>query len=280
MQSQQSSGADHWASLAEQWKNSGSPLRPSPEDLQFFKQSVDSYTSESPEPRRKALILGVTPEYARFAWPDGTDLTAIDRNPTMVRLVWPGSTASSESVLCADWLHAPLPERAFDFIAGDGVLSMLPFPDGYRQLAAKVAAIARPGALWSLRLFCRPDRSESPERVISELLSKKIASFHAFKLRLAMAFHGEDDARGVSVSDVWRHWNETKIGGSRVLEDIWPIEVIRTIDVWRDSPARYSFPTVETAAQILREYAELRGVFRPTYELAERCPTLSMRCPA
>jgi hypothetical protein len=147
-------------------------------------------------------------------------------------------------------------------------------------LAAKVVAIARPGALWNVRLFCRPDRSEPPEQVVSEFLSKKFVSFHAFRLRLAMAIHGEDDARGVKLADVWKYWKETGIDVSRSLQYGWPIEVVRTIDLWRDAPARYSFPTVETVAQILQEYAELRCVFRPTYELGERCPTLSLRCPA
>jgi hypothetical protein len=270
----------HWKSLAQQWSYFGPPLRPSREDLEFVARSVNQLSELKPGEPLWALILGVTPELANLSWPRGTSLTALDNNPEMIQFVWPGSKASSERVVHGDWLDPPLPPRSFDFVVGDGVLSMLPFDGGYGRLAAAMASIAKAGATWNLRLYVRADRPESPANVIDDLMAMKIGSFHAFKLRLAMAIHGVDDANGVRVADVWRYWEAARVDVSKLVEHGWPLEVIRMIEAYRDSPACYTFPPLEAVLAVLRQFAEVTAVSHPTYEMGERCPSVSLRFPA
>ena len=269
----------HWKSLARQWELFGPPLRPSPADVDVVRQLLKDFSGVARAETLAALILGVTPEYATLPWPEGTSLTALDQNPDMIQFVWPGSSASTERVVCGDWLDPHFSPRSFDLIVGDGVLSMQPFPEGYRRLATAVAVVARPAAIWSIRMYVRPDRPESPATVIDDLRANKIGSFHAFKLRLAMALHGDDDGNGVRVDDVWRYWEAAGIGVQSLVDRGWPIEVVRMIDVYRDSPARYSFPPLEAAVSVIREFAEPTQISRPTYELGERCPSVSFRFP-
>jgi hypothetical protein len=269
-----------WKLWAHQWRLLGPPFRPSPEDLDIVRLSIKECSDRLSGEGLAALILGVTPEFAKLPWPAGTSLTALDQNPEMIRCVWPGSTALSERVFCGDWLEPPLSPRSFDIVIGDGVLSMLPFPEGYRRLAASVASLARPGATWNLRLFVRPDSPDPPEAVIDDLLANRIGSLHAFRLRLGMAMHGEDDSDGVCLADVWRYWEAAGVETARLVERGWPIEVIRIIDVYRDSPSIYSFPRLEAAVAVIAEFAAVAQISRATYELGERCPSVSFRFPA
>jgi hypothetical protein len=270
----------HWNSWARQWGLLGPPFVPSPADLDFVLRSIKQCSDRLNGEGLAALILGVTPEIAKLPWPAGTNLTALDESPEMIRYVWPGSTAQSERVLCGDWLDPPLSPRSFDLVIGDGVLSMLPFPAAYRRLAATMASLARAGATWNLRLFVRPDPPEPPAAVIDDLLANRIGNFHAFRLRLVMAMHGDDDSNGVRVADVWRYWEAAGIDTTRLLERGWPIDVIRVIDAYRESRSVYSFPPLEAAVAAISEFAELTQITRPTYELGERCPSVSFRFPA
>ena len=57
----------------------------------------------------------------------------------------------------------------------------------------------------------------------------------------------------------------------------WHLPEIRTIDDYRDIPARCTFPTLrETRAALANEFEEIACHF-PRYELGERCPTLAFR---
>jgi hypothetical protein len=94
----------HWKSHAIRWDKIGPPLRPSPDELAVVAVIVSQLMSQVGNRGLDALILGVTPEYARFPWPPKSNLIALDRCEAMIRHVWPGSTAASERTLCGDWL--------------------------------------------------------------------------------------------------------------------------------------------------------------------------------
>ena len=54
----------------------------------------------------------------------------------------------------------------------------------------------------------------------------------------------------------------------------WDQKDIATIDVYRESPATYSFPTLSQLRRTLPRWLNEIGLAHGSYELAERCPML------
>jgi SAM-dependent methyltransferase len=258
----------------------GAPLRPAAEDIEYLRASVARLVSApapaEPTPARSALLLGVTPEIAELAWQPPHRLVAVDKSEGMVNAVWPGDTPTRRAIV-GDWLALELAEAPFDLVVGDGIFSLFDFPAGYARLAAALARVVKPGGLLSVRLFCRPEPSESLEQVFQALFAGRIGNFHIFKWRLAMALQG-DATRGVRLADIWTAFCER--GGS-VTEVAaragWPEPVVGTIEGYRGVEERYSFSTAREVAGGLASAFELVETWQPSYELGERCPHLSFR---
>lgn len=273
-------GSTHWNAHAARWGLIGAPLRPGAEDLDYLRASVARLTPGAPEARtgaaRSALLPGVTPEIAELEWQPPHRLVAVDKSEGMVNAVWPGDTPSRRAIV-GDWLALALPEAPFDLVVGDGVFSLFEFPSGYARLANALGAVVKPGGLLSVRLFCRPEPSEPLEQVFRALFAGAIGNFHVFKWRLAMALQG-DATRGVRLADIWTAFCE---GGSSVAEVAsrsgWPEPVVATIEGYRDVDERYSFSTLREVVAALAAAFDLVEIWRPSYELGERCPHLSFR---
>lgn len=233
----------------------------------------EAWSSRHGSPR--TLILGVTPEMARLGWPQGTDLLAVDRSREMIARVWPGFPTPGGGALCADWRALPLAERSRDLVLGDGVFTVLAYPEDYRALAASLRRVLGPDGLFAFRTFVRPDRDERPAAVCDAAMDGEVDSFHAFKLRLLMSLQ-PDTATGVRTGDVWACWASDGPGAEELVDRSgWPREQIATIEAYRGRDTVYSFPTLEELRSLLAEegFEEVER-FRPTYELGARCPTL------
>ncbi|MGE3566992.1 MAG: class I SAM-dependent methyltransferase [Gammaproteobacteria bacterium] len=263
-----------WRQQARQWSLLGPPLRPAAVDVDFVRRAATRWVRRHGRAPR-VLLLGVTPELAGLAWPSGTTLLALDRAVPMIAGVWPGDRAWRHAV-CADWRTPPLASSSRDLVVGDGALNALPVSAWPAMLDA-LATILAPGGEMVLRAFLRPDIAESTAAVFADLQAGRIGSFHVFKWRLAMSLHG-DLERGVVLDRVWRAWQAevTDPAGIAAARG-WSMETVATIDAYRDSPTRLSFPTH-------RELLERLGPFacaweeRPHYELGARCPTFLL-CP-
>lgn len=262
----------HWDAYATRWQLIGPPLRPAATDIEYLADSVRRF---SPEPKT-ALLLGVTPEIAEMAWATGCQLVAADKSEGMVRAVWPGDTARRRAIV-ADWHSLDVPEAPFDVVVGDGVFTLLEFPDGYARLAGALGALVRPGGLLSLRLFCRVEPSEPLARVMSDAFAGKVGNFNVFKWRLAMAMQG-NSTRGVRLADVYRTFVE-QTGGVAALASRtgWPAAIIGSIEGYRDVDERYSYSTEREVEACLAHDFEHVETWRPSYELGDRCPHLSFR---
>lgn len=276
--SRAAAGSAHWNAHAARWQLIGAPLRPATEDIEYLRASVARLSSASvvAPTTRSALLLGVTPELAELAWQPPHRLVAVDKSEGMVNAVWPGDTATRRAIV-GDWLALDLPEAPFDLVLGDGIFSLFDFPTGYARLATALAQVVKPGGLLSVRLFCRPDPSESPAKVFQALFGGTIGNFHVFKWRLAMALQG-DATRGVRLADIWSAFCEH--GGSVAnvaARSGWPVPVVGTIEGYRDVEERYSFSTAREVVDGLASAFELVESWQPTYELGERCPHLSFR---
>ena len=262
----------HWDARAKRWQLIGPPLRPAPTDIEYLRTSLTRF---SPQPGT-ALLLGVTPEIAEMNWDPACKLVAVDNSEGMINGVWPGDTHARRA-LVADWLALDLPEAPFDLAVGDGVFSIFDFPAGYAQLAVALGQLVKPGGLLSLRLFCRPEPSETLDAVFDALFRGAIGNFHVFKWRLAMALQG-NATRGVRLAHIWNTFRER--GGE--IADVaqrcgWPVPVVGTIEGYRDVEERYTFSTEREVVDSLADSFELIETWRPHYELGERCPHLSFR---
>lgn len=266
---------DHWNQHAQQWQHVGSPLRPDPLDIEFLEDFLAN--CELPTPLR-AVLLGVTPEIASMQWPQGTTLTAIDRNQAMIDQVWPHDRLLvSATAMSGDWRAVPCTNRSVDCVVGDGCFTLLPYPDGYDECLREIHRILKPDGYFLIRHFIRPELPESLDLVFSDLLNGKIGNFHIFKWRLAMALHSNLE-EGVCVDQIWQAWNNRQISPQDLSAQLnWPLASIQTINNYRGVETRYRFPTLTEIKDESERYFKVIDCKFMQYELADCCPTLILR---
>lgn len=267
---------DHWNEHARQWAHIGPPLRPTCEDITGIKDRLRALVG-TPQGDATALLLGVTPELAHLAL-DALQLRliAVDRSLPMIRNIW--ATPSSHSLIVqGDWRQLPVASSSVVVIVGDGCFTTLEFPEGYRQVLSAISHALKPDGILSMRFFVSPDLAEEPAKVFTDLHEGAIGSFHIFKWRLAMALL-ERGTWSIPVHRIWQVWRDT-ISTSEDLERRlgWLESEVRTIDVYRDAHAIYSFPPLTVLREILSEHFTVVASFTPAYELGDRCPTIILR---
>jgi len=256
----------HWQDFATQWNRLGSPLRPCTEDVENFRQAMGS------DPGR-CLLLGVTPELAGIS----PQLTAIDSSAAMIAALWKHQNTGNAAIQ-GDWLDLPFPKGAFDTIIGDGCLTLLSHPMQYEKFFAQLGRVIPPDGKIVIRLFVSPEQGESRERVCHEALSGKMKSFHAFKWRLSMAIASETADHNLSVAETCATFDRLIPDRQRLASVTgWRAEDIATIDFYRNSEARYSYPTLSQVRQTIPPSLKETGLVHGHYELAERCPLLSFQ---
>jgi len=259
----------HWDRHARNWHYFGSPLRPAPEDVRWMEAALSRLPGAP-----RALLLGVTPEYAALAWPAGTRLLAVDINRAMIRHVWPKhAVPQGACVVCGEWTQLPLADASVDVVLGDGVT----FSHEVCGLEAEIRRVLKSAGRYLIRAFVRPKQQESLDRLHEDLHTGRIGSFHAYKWRLAMALHASLE-EGVRPANIWRVWHERVPDPVALARQTgWLPEVIATIDAYRDAVAVYSFPTLDELKTMLQVHFEIVTLHFPGYELGERCPLVELR---
>jgi hypothetical protein len=264
-----------WTNMVQHWQQFGPPLRPSPQDIEFFKDATKEWITHHGPPR--VLLLGVTPEIYHLPWPEETTLLAVDHTQAMIDTVWPGP---KESVQCADWLALSLPKNSRDIVLCDGGLQLLAYPCEQQQLVHVLRDVLSDNGMCILRLFVPPARRESSNAVIQDLLAGKISSLNILKLRLNMSLQ-ESAAEGVELGTVWRLIHEVAPDLKGLAAKIgWPLEHMLAINAYQGSSARYYFVTFDQVSELFCGSLGGFTVYRrhsPSYELGERCPTIVLR---
>jgi len=264
-----------FSTFARQWRVIDVPLRPHEDDVAVYEGVVDSWQGAHPDRGARGLLLGVTAEIATMKWPGGASLVAVDHSFPMVANVWP--KPAHGTAVCADWRTMPLPDRSRDVALGDGCLTLLSIPDGREAFARNLKRVLVDDGVLALRCFCRPEQVETPRQVLADLESGRVRGFHAFKWRFVMAVHGRA-ANGVRLADVWDCWSaEVREPDALAARCGWPLESVRSMQVYRDSETRYLFSTVEESRRSLAPWFTLESQQVGGYELAERCPILIFR---
>ncbi len=262
-----------WEKHARQWNRLGPPLRPCAEDIHFMEQAVNGYCVSVECVLPRAILLGVTPEIARMQWPPATQLLAVDNNEDVIAHVWPGNPALDAKAVCGDWTKLPVDDASCDVVVGDGCFITLQYPEGYAAVISEIRRVLKPGRMFAIRVFIRPDAPESLTAVFKDLRAGRIGSFHAFKWRLAMALH-TDLRQGVRLADIWNAWNKEVPEPDVLARTLnWPIETIGTIDAYRGLDTPYTYPTMSEFRHALSAQFSETVCFHPRYELGQRCPT-------
>jgi SAM-dependent methyltransferase len=254
----------HWPDLHRRWAQVTTPLRPTPEDVERFGQAISKH-------RDRVLLLGVTPELADL----GTQTIGVDKNSAMAAHLWPGNSARRQA-LAGDWFALPFARGSFSAAIGDGSLSPLPYPTGYRLLFAQLAEVLRPDGRVALRLYKAPDESEPLATVFAAARAGEIRNFHVFKWRLAMALVAVAGDPNLRVVEILAHFEQAFPDRPKLATLTgWPMAQIDTIDVYRSSREVYSFATFDQILKTLPAiFTNPRLIATGSYELAERCPLL------
>jgi len=238
-------------------------LRPCNEDVENYRRAMGS------DPGR-CLLLGVTPELAGLS----PTLTAIDNSAAMIAALWTSRNIGNSAIL-GDWLDLPFTAGSFDTIIGDGCLVLLSHPIQHKRFFEQLSRVISPGGKILLRVFVSPEQGESRELVCHEALCGKMKSFHAFKWRLSMAIASGTADHNMSVAETCATFDRL-IPDRRQLASVtgWSAEDIATIDIYRNSAACYSYPTLAQVRQTIPPSLRETGLIHGHYELAERCPIL------
>lgn len=260
---------------AAQWKAIGTPLKPSLEDLQILREEIKHAEAAFGE-TSWCLILGVTPQLVQHQWPPGSRLVAVDQSSEMIRAVWAKNQGIWSRPVRGCWEQLPLASRKFAVITGDGALNVLATDEQTRRVIGEINRLLCPQGRLIVRCFFRPDEPESTANVCAEAMDGRIRGFHAFKWRLAMSLIDPGHTT-IAVDEIWKAFEHHIPDRDRLAKSAaWHRSEIDTIDAYRNNPARYTFPTLAGLQSALNEVLQVASIRWGTYELAERCPTLTL----
>lgn len=204
-------------------------------------------------------------------WPERTRLQIIERNPAMLARIQssagviPGPDVVVQQF--GDWRSMSVfAQGSQDLVVGDGCFTTLSSTE-YDRVLDEIYRVLRPGGVFGHRFFVQQDPQESPFDVIQSW-PLTVQCFHAQKLRLLMSLQ-QSFAAGVSVHAAWEVWEEHLADETTERTE----EVAKTIEAYRDSKARYTFPTAGELKEKLEPRFNVELVSTPHgYWLSERCP--------
>lgn len=217
----------------------------------------------------RVLLLGITRELAGL----GRELTAVDWNREQIERLWPSGAPGRNAVL-ADWREMDLGGERFTAAVGDGSLSTLECPADYARALGRVADALAPGGMLAVRCFVAPDRPETVEDVVADVLAGRETCFHATRWRLAMALAATGP--NVAVAGVHAAFERAFPDRSELCRRTgWAPETVALIDAYRGSGLAYSFPSRRALIEaVASRFVNARFVSSGSYSLSERCPFL------
>lgn len=216
------------------------------------------------------LLLGVTPELAAIE----RDVIALDWNPAMIDLAWPGDDARHHALL-GDWKAMPLGDASVGGALSDGAITMLAWPGDAQRVFGELARTVRPAGRIVLRCFATSEPFESAAAVCADALAGG-TEFHAFKLRFNMAVAREDGGIAVASARLFERFGQCFPDRAALAEAAgWSLETIAEIDAYAGSAYIHCYPTRAELAGLLADWPG-RWRFEETmgYPLADHCPLL------
>lgn len=266
---------DHWKKACINLMPGRPPWSPSLQDGMFMREFAGlALERNGAEPR--LLVLGVTPEVIQLDWPLAAHVVAVDSSAAMIASTWRPHKSLRSSVVCARWQDMPVPSAAFDAVVGDGSLNALPSLDDYGPVLRQVARTLKPGGVFVLRCFVKPDDIETPEHVLAQARAGAFPTTAAFRMRFAFAVTGTDGSIGLA------HMRGVFNALVPDRDDLaaatgWPRDHIDRVDADKDSGVKLTFPTQSQFVALAKPFFELESSMRGTYLLSDQCPTQLFR---
>ena len=222
------------------------------------------------------LLLGVTPEFAAIA----RQIVAMDWNADMIALAWPGDSATRRAI-CADWKSMPLDSASVGGAMGDGVITMLRWPDEQPLLLAELWRVVRPGGRIALRCFATPEDHPSAETIATEAMRGTLI-FHAFKQRFNMAVAREGDTITVTSAHLYDRFQQLFPDRAMLAAASgWSLDTIAEIDAYEGSAYIHCYPSRAELTALLDHWwpAPHRFIETTGYPQADHCPLLVLDRP-
>jgi SAM-dependent methyltransferase len=265
----------YWDARAPGW-NVAPPLAPGEEDVRFYEECAARL--RDPARPLDALLLGVTAPIAAMRWPTPTRLVALDWSEEMLRHVWPRDRVPEGArALRGDWREIPLRGACIDFAIGDGCYSTFADLRGPGEMNREINRVLRPGGIFCLRCFRRPDIALDAEALFDDLLAGRIRNLDLFRWLLAMALQGDDD-QGVSLNRVWQAWHaRVPDPGVHRARRAWSGAAVANLEAWSRLDSRYFFPNLAELRALAAPLFELEACDIPGYEWGAQFPRLVMR---
>lgn len=257
----------HWDRFRTLWDEIRPPLRPAPSVVRAFRDAA-------PPAGRHVMVLGVTPELADL----GRRTTAVDRSCEMIDTVWPGGAGDGRTV-AADWRSLPLADGAVDVVYGDGAVNVLRFPEGMDAALAEVRRALTPGGRAVFRIYCTPQPPETRQELARAAKAGEAENVFSLKWRLAMARVAERGRESIEVPELLEAFDATFPDRRALAADTgFPLRLIETVDLWRDSEETFSFPTLARAVELVgSRFDRVDVTGSGDYALSDRCPLLVCR---
>lgn len=269
-------GNGPWSALAHLWNRLECPLRPVPEDLKNMQSAwLQSLPNGPPGRRVEVLLLGVTPEFARFPWTDNLQLLAVDSSEAMLKAVWPGDQAGRRAQL-GDWLHLPCAPGSIDLIICDNGPTLFTGLTRLTKFSRELHRVLHPEGRAVMKNLTRPEQPETLESITADLATGRVRNFHSFKMRYLMALQANDFAHGINLGKAWEQFQKIFPDRPTLARQIGcPLAVVDMIDAYRDRDAGYSFYTLEETARGFADFILTPGPIGH-YDFADRCPVFSL----
>ena len=247
--------AGHFDTYIRSWNDLGAPLRPNPSAIEAYGQLF--YDATDRQSCASVMLLGVTPELVRADWLQQSKITAVDQSAAMIAALWIGDNNNRQAVE-GDWFSPPIAPGTQDVVLGDGVLNFFSYPFQHQQFAKSMARVLQDNGHLIVRAFCPPEPHLSPEDVLRKAENRELNNFHEFKLLLLAALQQGNACAGVELASVWRSFHAHFPDVNQCAQaTAWPVNTIRTIDLYKNSSTRYFLATPSEIEAALSEYFDL-----------------------
>ncbi len=185
-----------WKIIAELWNTwFTSPSRVSEDEAKKYRGWLSKIK------KKKALVLGVTPEIREPLAEFGFETTCIDINPEMVKAMDSVLNVKNpnEKIVIENWLNSTLKDNEYDIVLGDAIFPNVKWEER-KKLLSEVARVLKPKGLFITRAFCVP-REKRFKNVdeIFEHFSKREANYEnalKFTLEIQILFYNPENHEG------------------------------------------------------------------------------------